>query len=85
MHDINDVRLNYILLNLVFLRLSIAVENLGRCKLQGIDQIQTELIQGGGKTLCSEIYIHSVWNNEKLPQQKGLYYCTYLYEGHLKG
>jgi hypothetical protein len=33
-------------------------------------QIAAELIQAGGKTLCSEIHklISSVWNKEELPQ-----------------
>jgi hypothetical protein len=36
-----------------------------------MDQILREVIQAGGKTLCSGIHnlIHSIWDNEELPQQ----------------
>jgi hypothetical protein len=44
---------------------------LRRYKSLGIDQIQAELIQAGGNTLCTEIHrlINSIWNKEELPQQ----------------
>jgi hypothetical protein len=49
----------------------IAIENLQRCKLPGIDQILAELIQSEGKTLCSDIHkhVHSIWNREELIYQ----------------
>jgi hypothetical protein len=42
-----------------------------KVELPGTDQILTEVIQAGGKTLCSEIYkfINSTLNKEELSQQ----------------
>jgi hypothetical protein len=39
--------------------------------LPGIDQIPAELVQSGGRKICSEIHdlINSNWNEEELPQQ----------------
>jgi len=52
-----------------------AVE-LAICKLKshkspGIDQIPTELIKAGGRTICLEIHklITSIWKKEKLPEE----------------
>jgi hypothetical protein len=44
---------------------------LKRYKLPGSDQVLTELIQAGGKILCSKILklINSIWNKEELPDQ----------------
>jgi len=63
-----------------FLRVKIAIVNLKRYKLPGIDEIAAELIQAGGNMLCSEMcsVINSIWNNEELPQQwKGSVVCLY--------
>jgi hypothetical protein len=48
-----------------------ASEELKRHKSQGIDQIPAELIKAGCRTIRSEIHeiIHSICNNEKLPEQ----------------
>jgi len=37
----------------------------------GIDKIPSELIKGGGSTICCEIHKHiiSIWNKEELPEQ----------------
>jgi Ser-tRNA(Ala) deacylase AlaX len=42
----------------------IAIEKLKMYKTPGTDQIQGQMIQASGNTLCSEIYklINSVWN-----------------------
>jgi hypothetical protein len=47
------------------------IGKLRRYKSPGVDQIQAELIQAGGKTLHSEIHklIELIWNKEKLPHQ----------------
>jgi hypothetical protein len=48
-----------------------ATGKLKRYKSPGADQIPAELIQTGGKTLCSEIHklIKLIWIKEQLPQQ----------------
>jgi hypothetical protein len=48
-----------------------AIENLERYKSPGIDQIITELIKAGGRTIRSQIHklINSIWNKEELPEQ----------------
>jgi hypothetical protein len=49
----------------------IATAKLKRYKSPGSDQIPEELIQAGGKILCSKIHklINSIWNQEELPDQ----------------
>jgi hypothetical protein len=49
----------------------IAIAKLKKCKLPGTDQILTQLIQAGDKTLWSEIckLINSNCNKEELPDQ----------------
>jgi hypothetical protein len=49
----------------------IAIEKLKRYKSSGTDKIPVEIIQAGGKTLCSEIHrlTDSIWNKKELPQQ----------------
>jgi len=48
-----------------------ATEKLKRHKSLGIDQIRTELIKAGGRTIRSEIHKHidSIWNQEELPEE----------------
>jgi hypothetical protein len=48
--------------------IEIAAANLKSYKSQDIDQIPAELIQVGGKILCSKIHklINSIWNKEEL-------------------
>jgi hypothetical protein len=47
------------------------LKNLERCKSPGIDQIPTELITAGGRTIRSEIHrpIMTIWNQEELPEE----------------
>jgi hypothetical protein len=49
----------------------LATEKLKSHKLPGTDQIPTELIKGGVRTICGESYtlIISIWNKEELPEQ----------------
>jgi len=49
----------------------LAIEKLKSHKSPGIDQILTELIKAGGRTICFEIHklIISVWNKEKLSEE----------------
>jgi hypothetical protein len=49
---------------------NIAIGKLKRYKSPGTDQILTELIQAGGKILCSEIhkFINFIWNKEEWPE-----------------
>jgi len=46
-------------------------EKLKRHKLPGTDQILEEIIKEGGGTIRSEIHklIHSIWNQEELPEE----------------
>jgi hypothetical protein len=48
-----------------------AIEELKRHKLPGIDQIPVDLIKAGGKTIRYEIHklIISIWNKEELPKE----------------
>jgi hypothetical protein len=52
-------------------KMEIAIGKLKSYKSPGTDQIPTELIRGGGETLCPEIHrlTCSIWNKEELPQQ----------------
>jgi hypothetical protein len=47
------------------------IAKLNRYKSSGSNQIPAEVIQAGGRTICSEIHkvINSIWNKEELPQQ----------------
>jgi hypothetical protein len=49
----------------------LAVENLKRHKSPCIDQIPSELIKAGGRTIRSEMHklIYSIWNEEELPEE----------------
>jgi hypothetical protein len=53
-----------------------AIEKLKRHKSPGIDQILTELIKAGGRTIHVEIHnlSNSIWNKEKLHEQWGLWW-----------
>ena len=48
----------------------LAIDKLKSHKSPGIDQIPTELIKAGGRTICLEIHkiITSIWKKEKLPE-----------------
>ena len=49
----------------------LAIDKIKSHKSPGIDQIPTELIKVGGRTLCLEIHklITSIWKREKLPEE----------------
>ena len=49
----------------------LAINKLKSHKSSGIDQIPSELIKAGGRTICSEIHelITSIWKKEKLPEE----------------
>ena len=49
----------------------LATDNIKSHKSPGIDQIPTELIKAGSRTICLEIHklITSIWNKEKLPEE----------------
>jgi hypothetical protein len=53
------------------LEVEITTEKLERYKSPGTDQLPAKVIQAGGNILCSENHklIHSISNNEELPQQ----------------
>jgi len=53
------------------LEVELAIEMLKSHKSPGIDQIPTELIKVGGRTIRCEIpqLIISIWNKEKLPEE----------------
>jgi len=46
----------------------LAIDKLKSHKSPGIDQIPTELIKAGGRTICLEL-ITSIWKKEKLPEE----------------
>jgi len=52
--------------------LQLAIEKLKGQKLPGINQIPSELFKVGGRIIRSDIckLINSVWNKEKLPEEK---------------
>ena len=49
----------------------LAIEELKRHKSSGTDQIPSELIKAGIRTICYQIHklIISVWNKEELPEE----------------
>jgi len=49
----------------------LAIEELKCQKSSGIDQIPTELIKKGGRTICYQIdkLIISIWNKDELPEE----------------
>jgi len=49
----------------------LAIEKLKSHKSPDIDQISTEFVQAGGRTICYEIHklIISIWNKEELPEE----------------
>jgi len=49
----------------------LAIGELKNRKSPGIDQIPTELIKAGGRTICCAIHkrIISIWNKEELPEE----------------
>ena len=53
------------------LEVDLAIDKLKSHKSPGIDQIPTELIKAGGRTIFLEIhkYITSIWKKEKLPEE----------------
>ena len=55
------------------LEVEVAIEKLKRCTSKSPDasQIPAEMIEAGGRTVCSEIdkLIDSVWNEEEIPWQ----------------
>jgi hypothetical protein len=48
-----------------------AIEKLKTCESPGVYQIPAELIEAGGRTICSEIceYSNFIWNKEELLEQ----------------
>ena len=49
----------------------LAIDKLKSHKSPGIDQIQADLIEAGGRTICLEIHklITSNWKKEKVPEE----------------
>ena len=49
----------------------LATEELKSQKSSGIDQIPSELIKAGGRTICYQIHklIISIWNKDELPEE----------------
>ena len=76
-HGVNDVRqaemhtAEPLVLELSAFDVEMAIEKLKRCGSPGIDQIPTELIKAGGRTIRREIHKHinSIWNKEELPEE----------------
>jgi len=64
------------------IEVELANEKLNSHKSPGIDQKPAELINAGGRTICSEIHklISSIWNKEKLLEEwkEGINHCTCL-------
>ena len=58
----------------------LAIEKLKNYKSPGTDQIPTELIKAGGRTIFCEIHklIISIWNKEELPDEWKSPHSTYL-------
>ena len=52
-------------------KVELAIKKLKNHKSPGIDQIPTEFIKAGGKTIRSEInkLIFYIWNKEELPEE----------------
>ena len=76
-HRVNDVRqaVIYIAVPLVpepsAFEFEMAIDKLKRYKSPGIDQITTEMIHTGGRTIRSDIHkiCNSIWNKEILPEE----------------
>jgi len=74
-HGVNDVRqieihtTEPLVLELSAFEVEMAVEKLKRRRSPGTDQIPTELITAGGRTIRCEIHklTNSIWNKEELP------------------
>jgi len=49
----------------------LAIEELKCKKSSGTDQIPSELIKAGGRTICYQIHklIISIWNKDELPEE----------------
>jgi len=52
-------------------QLQLAIEKIKGHKIPGNDLIPAELINAGGRKICSEIHklINSIWNQEELPEE----------------
>jgi len=48
----------------------LAIQKLKSLRSPGIDQIPSEMVKAGGKTIRLEIHkiIHSIWNKGELPE-----------------
>jgi len=59
-----------------------AIEKLKSHKSPGNDEIPAELIKVGGRTICSEIHklTHSIWNEEKFPQERKASIIKHIYK-----
>ena len=76
-HGVNDVRQTEIHRAETLVSETIAFEvemtfiKLERHKSPSTDQIPTELVKTGGRTIFSEIHklIYSIWNEEELPEE----------------
>jgi len=76
-HGVNDVRQTEIhtaeplVPETSAFELELAVEKLNSQKSPGIDQIPSELIKVGVKTICYEIHKHiiSIWNKKELSEE----------------
>jgi len=77
-HGVNDVRQTEIqtaeplVAELSAFEVEMAIENLKRHISPGIDPIPAEVIEAGGRTICSEIQklVCSVCNKEDLPEER---------------
>jgi len=76
-HGINDVwqteirRREPLVPELSEFEFEMGIENLKRHKLPGIDEIPSELIKTGKRTICSESHkpTNNIWNKEELPEE----------------
>ena len=76
-HGVNDVRQAEIhtaeplVPELSAFEFEMTIEKLKRRRSPGLDQIPTELITAGGRTIHSEIHklINSIWSKEELPEE----------------
>ena len=65
------------------LEFELAIENTKSHKSPGINQIPTELIKAGGRTIRGAIHklIFAIWNKGELPGVEGVGHSTYPYVG----